>query len=142
MKRALNYKGFIMIGILILALSAFSFAATASVNPITQTETSYTLEKDAYDTTNLSTGVRFSFTAPSTGSYSIKVSESSGGNFNFWSCTDNNFNNCTNLNNFYGSSDSYTTSLLLAKGQVLYYKVTLYNNNSSYKAYALSLIHI
>lgn len=128
-----------MVGILVLALCAFSFAATASVNPITQTETSYTLEKDAYDTTNLSTGVRFSFTAPSTGSYSIKVSESSGGDFNFWSCTDNNFNSCSNLDNFWGSSDSYTTSLILAKGQVLYYKVTLYSNNSSYKADAFEI---
>lgn len=128
-----------MVGILVLALCAFSFAATASVNPITQTETSYTLEKDAYDTTNLSTGVRFSFTAPSTGSYSIKVSESSGGDFNFWSCTDNNFNSCSSLDNFWGSSDSYTTSLILAKGQVVYYKVTLYNNNSSYKAYAFEI---
>lgn len=133
-----------MVGILILALSTLVFSAVQheTIFPISTTETSYTLEDHAYDSTNLSTGVRFSFTAPFDSAYFVTISEKSDGSFNFYSCTDSSFSSCSLLNRLNGATASYKQSFdKLSKGDIKYYKVTDYNNNYTHKAQSFEIVY-
>lgn len=133
-----------MIAIIVLLFCSLSFAAVQhnTVFPIESTEAYYTIEDNSYDATSLSTGVRFSFTAPADGYYSITVSENSGGDFYLYSCTNDTYSSCKSLTNFYGSSKTYTsTAQQMTLGETNYYKVTDYNTDYSHKADPFSILY-
>lgn len=126
-----------MVGILVLALSTLVFSAVqhGTVFQLSSGEASYTLENNVYDTNTVTSGVRFSFTAPFDSAFYITISEKSGGSFNFYSCTDSTFSNCSYKKNLNGDSASFSLSYdKISKDSTLYYKVSDSDSKYSHKA--------
>lgn len=120
-----------MVGFIVLALCSLVFAQQHGVIfPVSTTETSYTLADNAYDENDLSTGVRFSFTAPSTDSYQV-IFYTGSGDFYFASCTDNTYSSCSSKINFYRSSNNpYYYTFSATSGTNYYFKIIDFDNTS------------
>ena len=113
---------------------AFSAVQHETVFPISATETSYTIEDNAYDTTNLSSGVRFSFTAPFDSAFFVTLSKSNNGIFKISTCTDNTFSSCSSAKTIGESVSSLQFPFdRLSKDSITYFKVTDYSSSNTHK---------
>lgn len=120
-----------MVGILILALSTLAFSAVQheTIFPISATETTYTLEDNAYGTSDLSSGVRFSFTVPFDSAFFVTISKNNNGIFQLCTCVDNSCSSCSS-SKIIGEADSSQSIgfSALSKDSIMYFKVTDYSS--------------